>query len=215
MIKLYDSQITDILPEYFSDKANVKALAFALNRALQKFMLYCSHISVFAVIDELPGYVVDRMALDLNTQYYDDSFNIVTKRNLVKNTMLWYMTAGTPKAVEELIGIAFGAGSLKEWWEYGGEPYYFRVRAEVPLTESSIEKFTRIIQNVKNARSHLEAVEVFREIYQPIYLGVGVNQVKRQTIEDTFTGVSVIGQSLNLAAGAKAVRRISIREERV
>lgn len=213
MTKLYDSQITDILPEYFSDKASVKALAFAVNRVLQKYMVYCSYISVFAVIDGLPGNVVDRLALDLNTQYYDDTLNIVTKRNLVKNTMLWYMTAGTPKAVEELIGVSFGAGSLREWWEYGGEPYYFRVRAEVPLTESSIEKFTQIIQNVKNARSHLEAVEVFREVHQPVYLGVGVNQVKRQAVEDTFKGVSVIGHSLNLAVGAKAVRKISIREE--
>ena len=36
------------------------------------------------------------------------------KRGLVRNTLIWYMTSGTPAAVEELVAIVFGEGEVAE-----------------------------------------------------------------------------------------------------
>lgn len=213
MIRLQDGQIADILPGCFSDEAGVLALGFSIHKAMQRLLSYCGDIRVFAVIDTLPEPVLDRLALDLNTQYYEDSLEVGVKRGLVKNTMLWYARAGTANAVEGLISVAFGAGSLKEWWEYGGEPYCFRVRAEAPLTEDGVNYFTRIIQYVKNTRSHLEALEVFRRQLSGLYMGSGTWGVRRQAIADTFTDVLLHGAAWYLASGTKGIGRVVIKEE--
>ena len=213
MIEYKDSEIVQILPNILCSP-EVKAISYAVGKALKQLLLCGERASVYAAIHKLRDEELDLLALELNAQYYDNNLNINVKRGIIKNAIKWHCSAGTPAAVQELIEVVFGAGSVREWWEYGGEPYFFRVRAEVSLTESAIDRFTRIIQNVKNTRSHLEAVEVFREVHQTLYPGAGVYwQVVRQTIEDTCTDSLLIGQALRYAAGTKAVGRLVIEEE--
>ena len=93
------------------------------------------------------------------------------KRGLVRNTLIWYMTAGTPAAVEELVGIVFGEGEVSEWFEYGGKPYWFKIKTNAILTEDMNTFFSDMIRRVKNTRSHIEAIEIHRTIEQTIYAG--------------------------------------------
>lgn len=165
MIKLRDSQITQILPEYLSDRAAVRALSFALGRAVERVIAWCGNIGVFAVIDSAPDYVLDMLALEMNTQYYDDSLPIQEKRKLVKSTMVWHMSAGTPKAVEELVAVIFGKGKVLEWFEYGGNPYCFKIFTDTILTEDMMETFSGMIFRVKNIRSHLDGIEIKRNLF--------------------------------------------------
>ncbi len=213
MIEYKDSEFAQILPGALCSP-EARAISYAVNKAL-KWLLSCAEgAKVYAAIDKLKDEELDLLALELNAQYYDNSLNVRVKRGIINNAIKWHFSAGTPAAVQELIETVFGAGSVREWWEYGGKPYFFRVRAEAPLTESAVDSFTRIIQNVKNTRSHLEAVEVFREVHQKLYPGAGVYwQVARQTIEDTFTDSLLIGQALRYAAGTKSIGRLVIEEE--
>lgn len=169
MIKLPDSQIAQILPEYLSDRASVQALSFALGRAVGRLAAWCGNIGVFAAIDSAPDYVLDMLALELNTQYYDDTLPIQVKRKLVKNTMAWYVSAGTPQAVEELVIKVFGKGEVKEWFQYGGEPFFFKILTNAPMDRNSIKQFTEMITCIKNTRSHLERLEFDRELAFQLY----------------------------------------------
>lgn len=162
MISYYDGQITDILPGNITKKPEVKALSYALQQACRLLYRYGRRLYIYTNLDEQPEEVIDLLASELRTQYYRSTLDLDTKRQLVKNTLIWYMSAGTPSAVEELVVAVFGKdGEVKEWWEYGGKPYCFRIKSEIPLTENNMDNFIRIIQKVKNTRSHLEAVEVF------------------------------------------------------
>lgn len=172
MIKLQDGQISKILPEYISDWDSVKALSFALQQAVQRLMGYCRNISVFAVIDTLPEKVLDLLALELNTQYYDDLLEAEAKRRLVKNTLIWYMSAGTPKAVEELIASVFENGEIKEWYEYGDEPYYFKIVTDTLLQSDTYELFSIMLERIKNVRSHIRSIEIPRTIEQDVFWGM-------------------------------------------
>lgn len=182
MTKLYDSQITQILPDYLSDGASAQALSFALGRAVEKLIGYCGNIGVFAVIDTAPDYVLDRIALELNTQYYSDSLDIKTKRSLVKNTINWYGTAGTPAAVEELVASVFGRGEVQEWFQYGGEPYMFKISTNADADYDSIVKFDRLIERVKNIRSHIDKVSFLREQENRIYMAFANVVTNRVTV---------------------------------
>lgn len=179
MIKLQDGQISQILPEYLSERDAVKALSFAIRQAVRQLIGYCQNISVFAVLDTAPEYILDLLALELNTQYYDDALEAGVKRRLIKNTLIWYISAGTPKAVEELVSSVFGTGEVREWYEYGDEPYYFKIITDALLTSDTFEYFSLMIERVKNARSHLRSIDIYRTVEQRVFWGLGVLQCYR------------------------------------
>ena len=169
MIKLYDSNITDILPEALAKRPEVQALGYAINKAMQRWMDYCKNTSVYASIDTLPEDILDLLAVELNTPYYNNSVSINVKRKLVKNTLVWYMNIGTPATIQEAVEAVFGNGEIQEWFEYGGEPYHFKVyTSNINSTDEMIQQLTEIVSTMKNVRSRLEEVVV--EILQPLYL---------------------------------------------
>lgn len=162
MIKLGESQITQILPESLAQNASVQALSYALEKAVKRLINYCGNIGVFAVIDTAPDPVLDMLALELNTPYYDDALRTETKRSLIKNTFVWYMKAGTPAAVEELVKSVFGHGEVHEWYQYGGTPYTFRLTTNADAKIEAIGEFEKLINRVKNIRSHIDGVMFVR-----------------------------------------------------
>lgn len=169
MIDLYNSSITDILPTYLADQTEVKAVGYAIHMAVSRLLTYCRGTSVYTIIDTAPDSVLDMLALELGTQYYEDTLGIEAKRKLIKNTLIWYMTAGTPSAVEELTQAVFGEGEVLEWFDYGDDPYYFKIKTNAKLTPTMNEQFSSMLEKVKNARSHIRAIEIHRTLHQVIY----------------------------------------------
>lgn len=203
MISFYDGQLTDILPGNIGGKPEVQALSYALQQATQLLYKYSQRLYLYSAIDEQPDEVLDLMALELRTQYYRESLDIDTKRRLVKNTLIWYMTAGTPAAVEELVAAVFGEGEVKEWFEYGGNPYKFKILTNAMLTPEMDEFFSTMIRRVKNTRSYLEAIEIHRTVDQPLFAGVGqYPQYKPAAIIDGYDVDRTAEQTIFTNAGA-------------
>lgn len=181
MVKLYDSNITDILPEVLSDNANVQALGYAIKKATQRLIDFCQNISIYAAIDTVPEQVLDLLAIEFNTQYYDDTMDVKLKRSLVKNTLNWYMYTGTAAAVMELVESVFGSGEIEEWFEYGGEPYHFRIHTfNVTSTDEMIQLAENLVNSVQNVRSHLE--EVIVEIIESMTMYIGCKAIIEEDI---------------------------------
>lgn len=171
MINFYDGEIKDILPSNLMEDPAAQAFSYALREGTRLLNRYTQLCYVYCSIDTAPNDVVDLLAKELRTQYYSDALELDVKRGLVRNTLIWYMTAGTPAAVEELVGIVFGEGEVSEWFEYGGKPYWFKIKTNAILTEDMNTFFSDMIWRVKNTRSHIEAIEIHRTIEQTIYAG--------------------------------------------
>ena len=171
MINFYDGEIKDILPGNLMEDPAAQAFSYALREGTRLLNRYTQLCYVYCSIDTAPNDVVDLLAKELRTQYYSDALELDVKRGLVRNTLIWYMTAGTPAAVEELVGIVFGEGEVSEWFEYGGQPYWFKIKTNAVLTEDMNTFFSDMIRRVKNTRSHIEAIEIHRTIEQTIYAG--------------------------------------------
>ena len=172
MINLYESNITDILPETLKKDPNVQALGYAIQKALQKLMDYCQNISIYPAIDTVPENILDLLAIEFNTQYYDDTMDIEVKRRLIKNTLKWYTRTGTAAAVKELVESVFGSGEVEEWFKYGGEPYHFKIRTyNISVTDEMIQLAETLVKSVQNVRSHLE--EVIAEVMEKTTLYFG------------------------------------------
>lgn len=120
MISLYDGQITDLLPWKIAQSTEVRCISYAVQQEHQRMLRLAAHTRTMAVIDELPERILDVLAVELRTPYYQESMNLETKRNIIKRTLLWHTKAGTPSAVSELIEIVFGEGRTEEWFDYTG-----------------------------------------------------------------------------------------------
>ena len=188
MIKFHDSNIINILPAVLGEKEKTQALGYALQKATQRLLGHCSYISVYAAIDLASEPVLDMLAAELNTQYYDSGLPLDAKRKLVKNTMVWYMGAGTPAAVEELVSIVFGRGEVQEWWEYGDKPYCFKIITDALMAPEMLEKFSVMIRRVKNTRSWLRAIEVHRDAGGKVYAAAGTVSVPKIVIDNSYEG---------------------------
>lgn len=174
MISFYDSEILDILPDELKSKPECIALSHALKKANQKLVDYAIKTGVYAVIDVLPEKMLDILAIELRTQYYDESFPVERKRALVKNTMQWYHRAGTVSAVQEMIDNVFESGIILEWYETGGEPGTFTISTTNTITPELIEEFNKVVRNVKNVRSHLENIVVGNKIDIGLHVAMGM-----------------------------------------
>lgn len=183
MIKMNEVELCDLLPVNLKNKPENIALSFAIKQVMQEINEKIERIYLYYNLDKQSDEVLDLLATELRTQYYDSSLPRETKINLIKNTLIWYQMLGTPAAVEEVIQTVFGAGELEEWFEYDGEPYHFRVATEEIITEENTEKISSMIERVKNKRSILDGLNKLQNLRPDIKAGIGMVTYKWISIE--------------------------------
>lgn len=185
MIDLYAGQITDLLLNDARYNPEIQSLAFAFREEKRRIMDEAARTRTMAMIDMLPEKILDVLAAELRTPAYSENYPIETKRTLIKGTLTFYKRLGTPGAVNWVIQAIFGSGHVEEWFEYGGQPYYFRVKIEVPDTGITAEQQAEILRGVlfcKNVRSWLENTDFFKDANAEIYAGAYIGAIDRLDI---------------------------------
>lgn len=163
MIKLTDARLTDALPKTLAEQPWVQALAEASRKMRRRVMAYADRTRLFCDIDEASEEALDALAVELQTPLYKNDYPLTVKRQIVKNSMLYYIRSGTRSAVEELLADIYQGAEVEEWFEYGGEPNYFRVaidisRTTVPVAEMAPAELESWLYSVKRASSALESL---------------------------------------------------------
>lgn len=163
MIKLTDARLTDALPKTLAEQPWVQALAEASRKMRRRVMAYADRTRLFCDIDEASEEALDALAVELQTPLYKNDYPLTVKRQIVKNSMLYYIRSGTRGAVEELLADIYQGAEVEEWFAYGGEPNYFRVaidisRTTVPVAEMAPAELESWLYSVKRASSALESL---------------------------------------------------------
>lgn len=175
MIKLSGSRFTDIMPENLAEQTEIQALAYAVGRQVEKLLAYADGARTYAAIYAVPEKVLDLLAVELRTPYYDENFSLPTKRALIQETILFYTKMGTPAATEKIVSSIFGRGYIKEWFEYNGEPHHFRVIVEnMEAVEKLLGEFLNVLRAVKRLSSWLDSVTVLQRHEHHLYTGFAV-----------------------------------------
>lgn len=183
---IYTTGLLSILPANLRQCEEIQAAAQAVDaecrQIAEKEIRQCL---LLPRLDELPPQILDLLAWQWHVDFYDGTFSPERKRNLIRRSIAWHRIKGTPAAVEEVVKAAYGNCVLTEWFEYGGEPYFFKVA--VTLEEESTDKsrwknVIAAISSAKNTRSWLEDILFY---YPPIYLPVRIKHISgvMQTIE--------------------------------
>lgn len=172
MVDIFSVRLEDLLPASLRRDPDAEALAKAITPELQEISLAIAQCVLISRIDELSSAVLDLLAWQWHVDFYDISLPIEQKRELVKNALAWHKRKGTPSAVEELVQATFYSGEVQEWWEYGGEPGFFKVVVTDPsATNERAQEFIAAVNSVKRASAWLESVEIKTVDDIPLYFG--------------------------------------------
>lgn len=176
MIKsLYDFSLMDLLPESLTSDIQIRACIEGLDEELRKLSRDVKETLILSRINELPEDVIDLLAWQFAIPFYQPvGLDLSTKRKLVKNAIEDHRIRGTPAAVEKLFADVFDGAVVKEWWEFGGNPYEFRIEqiGRTLATESDYQDFHLALNVAKNVRSHLESFTVKVEQILRIFVGI-------------------------------------------
>lgn len=188
MIKYKDGEFADLLPPFLKDKPEVMAISYACKMAMEQLLEISKVSRMYADIDNMPEYILDYMATELNAQYYSEAFSIEIKRDIIKSAIVWKMKAGTKEAVQELISVLFGNGKVTPWNKFeggAGTPGTFDITTSATMVKDSIEQFSDLIEKTKNVTSHLRFVSAEHELETMQVVAANVAQgIENQVAND-------------------------------
>ena len=134
-------------------------LCAALTPQLNMVSNQVDSILIYSNIEKLPHEVLDILAWQFHINWYVATAELETKRRLIKNAFKVHKSKGTPYAVEQVIQDMFGDGFVTEWFEYGGEPYHFKVITTNPsVTAELANQFNMAVNAVKRKSTILEQI---------------------------------------------------------
>ncbi|MGP1575240.1 phage tail protein I [Selenomonas sp.] len=169
--ELQHTSLLDILPQNLLRDEQIKAAAQALDAELQKITAATKEALLLPRLDELPEAVIDLLAWQWHVDFYEPNMSLETKRQLVRESIAWHRLKGTKAAVEKMVQAVFRGGVVTEWFEYGGEPYHFRVDilSAPQITAENTTRLLNVINASKNIRSWLDEITYRRDLQDSIH----------------------------------------------
>lgn len=170
------------LPPNMQD-IDAQCFSYVLDRQIKKFAALAKSLTIWSDLDHVNPKYYDHLAMCIGAPYYRSEYAKEKKLELIKTAIEARRRAGTERAINQLIHTIFEDATFIPWYEYGGEPYHFRVKVYDVLTEDATLLFAKVIQKVKAARSILDEIEISRRINGSVNIGMcTVSTYSAQTI---------------------------------
>jgi len=151
--------IERLVPRFLLADKNGYALAKAIERAFQLVAEGAQRgLDIIQDPLKMPEWRLDELAGELGC-LYDYNGTVEQKRYWVMNATYLYTVYGTPQAIYNFLEGYFQTVQVEENWEYGGDPFHFRVTVSGGSYDSDkIAWAQKAIMAVKNVRSVLDTV---------------------------------------------------------
>lgn len=183
--RLGSTPFRELLPDSLSGDPSIRAAAAALDTVLDATTRAIPGVLLYA---RLPEPVLDLLAWQLHVEGYETAVDLAAKRQLIAGSLLLHRRRGTPWAVRTALEAALHVpATVQQWFEYGGEPYFFRVRLELggaEIDEAAQRNALQLILDYKNVRSWLDYLETASSI--PCREHVAVASVSRTMMRTCF-----------------------------
>ena len=180
---MIDFSVNDIFPRFILADKEGYAMAKAIEAGLKYFLERCQRgLDILLDVDKMPEWRLDERAWELNC-LYDASADVEVKRGWIKNAEKYYSVHGTPAAIYNYLTPYFAGVSVEEAWQYGADPYHFRVIVTGEWTEDNDQWAKKAIATAQNVRSVLDNI-IFNAGSTTMDLNIGC-AVCGVEIEDT------------------------------
>lgn len=167
---LTKANLVATLPVALQKDPSAVALAEALAEMLSQRPKEIEQLLIYPAIDRLDEQLLDILAYDFKVDWWDAEYSVEEKRQTLKDSWRVHKLLGTKAAVVTAISAIYPHTKVLEWFEYGGEPYHFRL--DINITNDSIDsdKQRRVLERLnfyKSLRSHNDAVNYIIEVAIP------------------------------------------------
>lgn len=159
MIKLAAASLSDGLPGIVKSGEDAQAIVYALDRLFAKITARLPVLRQTVDLTLASDTVLDALAVEWQTPNYSTSYTTEVKRQLLLGSIAYWSAAGTVAATADAVTRIFTDARISEWFNYGGEPYYFKVSTADPsVAAEDKQAFIAAINRVKRLSAWLEAV---------------------------------------------------------
>lgn len=156
MIDLHDFSLTDLLPASLTSNPENGALVEAIS---EMFRYVLGQTDILDPSNPIPEMLLDIIAKEEHLDYYDDRLSAEQKRALIQSSWTVHRKKGTPQAIEDVVSIILDKAKIVEWFEYGGDPYHFRIEIDGPLrSERDLPSAFRAVEKNKRKSTRLESI---------------------------------------------------------
>ena len=155
--------IKELLPPSIAVDEGIQKLAESTEGVFSFLFSEAGKTLIYSRIDELPEEVLDLLAWQFHIEGYELASTIEEKRSFVKKAIELHRYKGTKWAIKNVLQILNIDGVVKEWFEYAGEPYKFKVSLGITnkeITTQLRDKLIQLINEYKNTRSWLDEISL-------------------------------------------------------
>jgi len=220
-MKLQDVKFRDLLPSSVKDAKTFVAAAQCLDTLLEETDNQINNAKIYARIDEITD---EALLANLAHQFHIEAYegfamaeSLNEKRALIKNAILLHMRKGTLWSVERIFELLNMRGVIIEWWEKPDdpefEPFTFDVDIETDrvITGEFISDCSRMVDALKNARSHLRQIKMVTRILSGIpVIGITALNTTETTIMPRFVGGTAIDKGIFCGIAAYGTTRTAV-----
>ena len=169
-------------PYALTTSNNMIALAKAASEELVKLYQDNDLLAIYTNIDQLDEALLDILAYDFKVDWYEFAAPVENKRQAIKECILVHKRKGTKYALEIALHSMFQDAKVEEWFEYGGQPYHFKLTVYGGSSGGGLRNLYLKMQYAKNLRSVMDDATfiIIPDNTADIFAGTkGAGQVKR------------------------------------
>lgn len=151
-------------PPALRGDASSEALAETTAEVLAGRLTELDRLRIISNIDNLDETVLDMLAHDFKVDWWDPEYSVEEKRRTLKDSWRVHKKLGTKAAVERAIRAIYPATTVEPWFEYGGEPYHFRLRINVTSDSGDKVRQQKVLDRLncyKSLRDHVDTIKYF------------------------------------------------------
>ena len=182
MTKTADKPLSALLPPVLAEDLNIKALAAAIDSVFVQIDGEVTLSQIARRLNDLPTPVYDLLAWQVVADFWQADMSREIKKAMLKTALANHREKGTPAFLRKMIAAVTGKQvAIKEWFEYGDDPFYFAIRLSINEGMLSAEENKLLFLTVeawKNARSHLRRIE-FVSLSHPVNVDVSIGCISR------------------------------------
>lgn len=159
-----------VLPGVLDQDEGMRRLAELIATGDDGIITLAEAAGIFTRIDELPEKLLDILAKDLNIIWYEKDKSLAVKRAQVKSAWYIHRHLGTVGSVKQALSDVWPPSSVEEWFEYGGDPYSFRIILDATGSTGTVRvtEAIRAVEKYKPARAHLDGAPITQLVGQII-----------------------------------------------
>lgn len=177
----------EALPQVLKRDESTDALAAAASQILEEHAAELRTVALYPLIDSLPEGLLDILARDFKVDWYDYAQSLEAKRNTIKTHWSVHRRLGTVGAVRTAIKAIHPQVIIQEWFDYGGDPFHFKLHVKTSDNEINPELDARLLQALnyyKPVRAILDSINYYRarEIEHELYTGLALFSARRTSI---------------------------------